>query len=591
LDQTDPKVLVAAATGAGKSLLGGIVSRRLVRERGCQLVILVAPSIHLKLQWLETLAACGFKVKDASNESVRLAVETGELADYDAIVMTYQQLQSDAELWVTVARQVKTLLIPDEIHHAAVNQAFGEALDMLSEASCWRVAFSATPFTTSGKRLAVIDMDFKDGKWIAVTLPGAEYSYGDAINDRDKVCRRVEFHWVHGEATTTFRSISDPEVTKTRYVCLDDEKISDRLPADMLDPDGKIATECLKEGLRYLTEFKELYRRSAMMVRAKSKEHGGRVAERLRWLVRNNPKWSFYKIELVYHDSPGAHERIAQFNNDDTDIIVAIDMIAEGIDIPRLRVGVWLTNILTRMAFRQTVGRFCRWEKQLDQILMLEFGKDNAQATQFAKIVAPAHVLLKGYGAEIEKMITEALERQTKEPGPGPGPDPMWERIDGSSQTTGESRTWAGQTETEVDLLALFDRAAPPERRGLLNSVLSDVEKIAMARGMRGESRAGPPPSHDDEVPHHRRFEQEREENKRLVDAIVGRIRRSMTRDLSQIEKNDLYSRINTAANRHADLRNGVTDVAPLEKLVKRRKYLHMLLGDVIAGRRGFADI
>ena len=43
--------------------------------------------------------------------------------------------------------------------------------------------------------------------------------------------------------------------------------------------------------------------------------------------------------------------------------LVAVNMVSEGVDIPRLRVGVYATNVLTEMYFRQVVGRFVRMQE------------------------------------------------------------------------------------------------------------------------------------------------------------------------------------------------------------------------------------
>src|SRR5690606_2121940 len=40
---------------------------------------------------------------------------------------------------------------------------------------------------------------------------------------------------------------------------------------------------------------------------------------------------------------------------------VAVRMVSEGVDIPRLRVGVYATTTTTELFFRQAVGRFVRW--------------------------------------------------------------------------------------------------------------------------------------------------------------------------------------------------------------------------------------
>ena len=50
-----------------------------------------------------------------------------------------------------------------------------------------------------------------------------------------------------------------------------------------------------------------------------------------------------------------------RFADGDAPWIVAVRMVSEGVDIPRLRVGVYATNTVTELFFRQAVGRLVRW--------------------------------------------------------------------------------------------------------------------------------------------------------------------------------------------------------------------------------------
>ena len=60
-------------------------------------------------------------------------------------------------------------------------------------------------------------------------------------------------------------------------------------------------------------------------------------------------------------DDPDASDRIARFSAGSTPWLVAVRMVSEGVDIPRLRVGVYATTTTTELFFRQAVGRFVRW--------------------------------------------------------------------------------------------------------------------------------------------------------------------------------------------------------------------------------------
>jgi superfamily II DNA or RNA helicase len=62
-------------------------------------------------------------------------------------------------------------------------------------------------------------------------------------------------------------------------------------------------------------------------------------------------------------DDPGASALISRFATGTDPWIVAVRMVAEGVDIPRLRVGVFATTTTTELFFRQAVGRLVRWTR------------------------------------------------------------------------------------------------------------------------------------------------------------------------------------------------------------------------------------
>src|SRR5881296_3505463 len=56
-------------------------------------------------------------------------------------------------------------------------------------------------------------------------------------------------------------------------------------------------------------------------------------------------------------------KRIAAFAAGNSEWLVAVRMVSEGVDIPRLRVGVFATTTTTELFFRQAVGRLVRWTR------------------------------------------------------------------------------------------------------------------------------------------------------------------------------------------------------------------------------------
>jgi superfamily II DNA or RNA helicase len=66
------------------------------------------------------------------------------------------------------------------------------------------------------------------------------------------------------------------------------------------------------------------------------------------------------KPVVVLSDDPQASRKIAEFNRSDERWMVAVRMVSEGVDIPRLAVGVYATSVSTPLYFAQAVGRFVR---------------------------------------------------------------------------------------------------------------------------------------------------------------------------------------------------------------------------------------
>jgi superfamily II DNA or RNA helicase len=89
------------------------------------------------------------------------------------------------------------------------------------------------------------------------------------------------------------------------------------------------------------------------LVAAMNQEHARFVADLLE-------RRCGQKAELVVSDLDDASRRIARFAGSRDPWIVAVHMISEGVDIPRLRVGVFASNIVSELYFRQFCGRFVR---------------------------------------------------------------------------------------------------------------------------------------------------------------------------------------------------------------------------------------
>jgi superfamily II DNA or RNA helicase len=476
------KALIAACPGAGKTFFTCTLIRELMEAGEVDLAIILAPTINIQLQWVNDFKKVGIKASSsASNFALRWRKEANVTMaeDNKVVVLTYAQLARDPELIAEMARRGgKTFLVGDEIHHADDDESFGRAVELLRESCARSLALSGTPFNSTGGALALCDDETgvdENGKPIRTTKSTFCYSYGEAINDN--VCRPVEFIKVYGRGEATYRLISD-NTTFKRVTDLAKQRKADQLSI-LLDPEGEFMGECAVRAVRSLAELRAAGdRKAGMLVVAKSKEHGRQMANLLRE-VCSAEGHSFF-IQELYNDTPKAHDRIKDLETDTTDIVVSVRMISEGVDIKRLRVGLFATDWMTRMFFIQFIGRFVRSDDRLSKTL----GK-----TQFARIIIPAHILLLTYAREIEEMIETSAILEAEKDLETTKKMETTEFVSTTTEAGLKGTIYRAEESEKLDLAEAFYKQAPSSR-GLIPDAIAI--KIAEELGLDGASPDAP---------------------------------------------------------------------------------------------------
>ncbi len=95
-------------------------------------------------------------------------------------------------------------------------------------------------------------------------------------------------------------------------------------------------------------------------------------------------------------DEKAASKKIAAFTDSDARWMVAVRMVSEGVDVPRLAVGVYATTTSTPLFFAQAVGRFVRARGR----------------GETASVFLPSVPNLLGYAAELERQRDHVLGRR-----------------------------------------------------------------------------------------------------------------------------------------------------------------------------------
>jgi hypothetical protein len=89
---------------------------------------------------------------------------------------------------------------------------------------------------------------------------------------------------------------------------------------------------------------------------------------------------------VVLSDDKAASKKISAFATSGDRWMVAVRMVSEGVDIPRLAVGVYATSVSTALFFAQAVGRFVRARRR----------------GETASVFLPSVPVLLSYAAELE---------------------------------------------------------------------------------------------------------------------------------------------------------------------------------------------
>lgn len=337
-----PKDFLAVATpGAGKTTFALTLASTLHAEKTVERIIVVVPTEHLKVQWSQAAARFGlsFDPEFTNSSAVNPA--------YDGIVVTYAQVGMHPFKHHAVASSRRTLVILDEIHHAGDAKSWGDGVREAYNDVAHRLALTGTPFRSDDSAIPFVTYE-EDGEGHLVSQ--ADYTYGYAEALADGVVRPVVFLAYSGEAQ--WKDSAGEEYSARLGEPLDAAQTA-RAWKTALDPKGDWISAVLQAAQTRLTKIRRHMPDAGGLVIATDTTTARAYAKILR-TISNTP------VTVVLSDEPGSSKRIAEFSASQDEWLVAVRMVSEGVDVPRLAVGVYATSASTPLFFAQAIGRFVR---------------------------------------------------------------------------------------------------------------------------------------------------------------------------------------------------------------------------------------
>ena len=467
----EPDFLLVATPGAGKTLAA------CQAMRDAQQIVVVCPTTALRAQWADAADRVGLHLDPRWRNA-----DGAWRSDVDGVVVTYQQVASAPDLFAHhLARP--TFVVLDEVHHAGESATWGTALRAAFDRAEHRLALSGTPFRSDARAIPFVRYDEERR-----CTPDFVYGYGDAVTDG--VCRPLAFRLL--DATLHWRV--DAQETIAAFADELDPTDDARRLRTAIDPGTPLLPQMLRDADALLNKARAVVPDAAGLVLCDDRAHARATAALLRTISGEKPV-------VVVSDEPQAHARIERFAHGDARAprwLVAVNMVSEGVDVPRLILAAYATVKRTDLFFRQAVGRVVRRRSADPGDLV-------------ATVFLPADPTLTGCAERVEVELRQQVSDEVGaafdvEPPPGLARRPDFQPLDAQVEPGGMIVAGVHYASAEVDAARRLLRELGQSERAL-RSVLEFVRR----------ERVGGPAPPPTPVPAHRRVEHKRRALDRLA--------------------------------------------------------------------------
>jgi superfamily II DNA or RNA helicase len=398
----DKHFLINAAPGAGKTIAACAIANALLGRNEIDRVIVIAPRSEVVNQW-----AADFRLV-TDRGMIKVTAADGDISRLDLdVCSTWAAIQGLSSAFKNICDSARTLVVCDEHHHAAVEAAWGAGADDAFVQARYVLILTGTPIRSDGKKSV----------WLAYDDAGAiehpdegtfTLTYGDAVGL--EYCRPATFHRHEG----LFSVDLEGDVIKVSGA-QEAELPNDlrRLPGlqRALNFYQLACTPLFEKDQRtplragYLGTMLEFAAEKLDDIRERMPDAGGLIIapsiELAEYFVKLVELIDGETPILVHNKVPNADGKIDAFRKSDKRWLVSVAMVSEGVDIPRLRVLVYLSSALTELAFRQAMGRVVRTCGPHDDT--------------YAHVVIPSFDLLETYALRVEKEMPTSKRRDPNE--------------------------------------------------------------------------------------------------------------------------------------------------------------------------------
>ncbi|MDH6239443.1 DEAD/DEAH box helicase [Aurantimicrobium minutum] len=376
----EPKDFLAAATpGAGKTTFALRLATELLRRRVIDRITVVTPTEHLKTQWADAAHKVGIRLDPHfTNAHKRHGKQ------FHGVAVTYAQIAMKPHVHKDLTESARTLVILDEVHHGGDALSWGDGIREAFSRAERRLSLTGTPFRSDTAPIPFVSyLPNRDG--VLVSQTDYDYGYGRAL--QDGVVRPVMFMVYAGSMRWRTRAGDEMEARLGQDNTKD---VTSQAWRAALDPGGDWIPQVLTAANSRLSEVRHSIPDAAGLVIATDQDDARAYARILHTITGELPT-------VVLSDEVGGSQKIEEFSSSNNRWMVAVRMVSEGVDVPRLAVGVYATSASTPLYFAQAVGRFVRARRR----------------GETASVFLPNVPSLLALAQELELQRDHALERRS----------------------------------------------------------------------------------------------------------------------------------------------------------------------------------
>ncbi|MDF0730020.1 DEAD/DEAH box helicase family protein [Pseudomonas entomophila] len=336
--RASPHFLCQATPGAGKSRMAAETAKRLLSQNAIDFVLCFGPSCQIVNGLANTFAKVLGKPFDGRLGAIGAAI-------------TYQAMEFQSDSFWKLLDDYRVFAVFDEIHHCSgseysLGNSWGQTvLQRIQDRATYTLALSGTPWRSDEQAIVLARYSNPEGHLIC------DYRYGlrEAINDG--VCRapRIALMEVNG---IRVESLIESKPSTSDYSSIAEVLRDSPVTFEDLITHDEIVKEILSLGCHRLNSLIPDDPNAGGLIIASNVHHAYQVAAVLISMGE--------ECRVVTNRTPDAQSIIDSFRSGTGRWIVAVGMISEGTDIPRLRVCCYLSRIRTELHYRQVLGRVLR---------------------------------------------------------------------------------------------------------------------------------------------------------------------------------------------------------------------------------------